>query len=474
MPKKILFIIFFSLIGSACSDLETLKIVEAVPIKDEGFRYDPFSGECTKDGIVGSNPGLGECGTISEKDLSGEDFSGRNLMGLSVIDSDFTDADFSKANLAGAHFENSTFTRANFSEANLDRSRIRDSRFNRADLRDATAYRADVKGSNFLEADFRGFESDILFSLLDKSNLVGRVTFDVTTRVPYTVNDLIDRGMFFLDLDGNFASRNEPAWSHFKYNPSLSFGIRQLLTQDFEFLSKIQFGYDDYLSWIFGGYPNYDFKSFFNQRFHTFFSRPSSREELDPWASNAANFYLEEIKSNRPFKRVMVGKQSFMVDRSGKGIIFIYDLHTHLSRGPLPRLSVMAHEARHTDCPEIPKAKYSEAEEPEVKKVSQRCFNTHQLCPLNKFFTSISLAGLPACDAHSWGAYSVGYAFSRGVARHCQNCSESDLQEALASAADSLSRVLDKDFRERLASGSPLDSPNMTTLPNNAPSFVGK
>jgi hypothetical protein len=60
----------------------------------------------------------------------------------------------------------------------------------------------------------------------------------------------------------------------------------------------------------------------------------------------------------------------------------------------------------------------------------------HTPCPKGS-----PLEGQLACDVVPWGAYSVGFVFSRNVLNACTNCTEKQKQEALASATEDYSRL---------------------------------
>jgi hypothetical protein len=101
------------------------------------------------------------------------------------------------------------------------------------------------------------------------------------------------------------------------------------------------------------------------------------------------------------------------------------------------RSNTLVHEARHSDCTgglkETDKARLKQGQIP----VGKECGHIHVVCPAGH-----DLAGFPGCDSHAWGAYSVDAVYASAIATLCQNCSELQKQVALASAAESFSRVL--------------------------------
>jgi hypothetical protein len=76
----------------------------------------------------------------------------------------------------------------------------------------------------------------------------------------------------------------------------------------------------------------------------------------------------------------------------------------------------------------------------EIEK-SPECAYAHSDCPLDH--PDPTLRGAKhGCDAHAWGAFSVGGIFAQALAQACQDCSEVERQRATASALDSLDRVV--------------------------------
>ena len=103
---------------------------------------------------------------------------------------------------------------------------------------------------------------------------------------------------------------------------------------------------------------------------------------------------------------------------------------------PIDRMETLVHEGRHSDCTggmtQLDVLRLKVGMLPE----NPSCGHTHAICP-----DGHPLAGLPACDLHPWGAYTIGAMFSVTLSGRCTNCSEAEKMSAELSAYDSLSRV---------------------------------
>lgn len=97
------------------------------------------------------------------------------------------------------------------------------------------------------------------------------------------------------------------------------------------------------------------------------------------------------------------------------------------------RISTLLHEARHI----------------EAKK-----FQYHSVCGSDQEVTSRltgkSMAGKPACDSSSNGAYGVQIVFLGNTALHCKNCSEAVRKEAASIARELLPRISNPKERAKL------------------------
>ncbi len=98
---------------------------------------------------------------------------------------------------------------------------------------------------------------------------------------------------------------------------------------------------------------------------------------------------------------------------------------------------VLLHEARHSDCTgglwRSDLERIVAGDDPR----GLACAHLHVLCPEEHEF-----AGLYACDAEAWGAYSVNLIYASGLASHCQDCSLQEQVVAEAAAADAATRLL--------------------------------
>jgi hypothetical protein len=109
-------------------------------------------------------------------------------------------------------------------------------------------------------------------------------------------------------------------------------------------------------------------------------------------------------------------------------------------RGTVPdhsRRSTLLHEARHSDCEGLDAEAASLGRTHRFTAGSQ-CTHSHSECP-----TGHVLAGIPACDNHAWGPYSVGFAYSMAQLQKCvhERCNERDLQFILMDTVENEGRI---------------------------------
>ena len=187
-------------------------------------------------------------------------------------------------------------------------------------------------------------------------------------------------------------------------------------------------------------------------------ARPALRGANSPWttqpdgngADYATNygpsgllfFYHNEIlgEANAQPERLAF-RNSFVEIRSPRtGFIALGSAYVDPSSTLIDRLDTWVHEARHSDCPKIPSEKdlhrLDQGHYSNLTQYGRACTHIHLPCPKNH-----ELAGELACDAHPWGAYSIGYLYSSTLAQRCETCSEKERQAAIAAAAEDFNRL---------------------------------
>ncbi|HAR41495.1 MAG TPA: hypothetical protein DCS07_02505 [Bdellovibrionales bacterium] len=148
------------------------------------------------------------------------------------------------------------------------------------------------------------------------------------------------------------------------------------------------------------------------------------------------------------------GSRLIQLDSSRVGIIRLGEGYKEDFAPSISRQSTLVHEARHSDCTGgLPRSTIEDLINGKLPE-DPACGHLHAICPADHSF-----AGYAACDKEAWGAYAVEAIFTAVIAKTCTNCSETEKQIALISAADSLSRVL---VLEDMLSGR-LGPPNMTS-----------
>ena len=163
--------------------------------------------------------------------------------------------------------------------------------------------------------------------------------------------------------------------------------------------------------------------------------------------NEGAGFWLSRVVDEKGAKNLsaQIGAKKIPVLSSRVGIIRIEDI---VFTTPLPVILVtLIHEGRHSDCTGGPKLG------------NEDCLHSHVTCHGGDY------DGLDACDAHPWGAYSVGAVFAKSIAENCKNCSRYDREAARAAAIDSLSRYSEADA---MLNGK-LGDPDMSSATEVAP-----
>ena len=137
-----------------------------------------------------------------------------------------------------------------------------------------------------------------------------------------------------------------------------------------------------------------------------------------------------------------LGKAEMPLESSRIGIIklgegYLLGRINGIPLNPIVRSGILVHEARHSDCTggiwksDIERLKSNQLPE------NKMCGHLHVMCPEGH-----TMAGLPACDAQPWGAYSIAGIYYGRVAKKCMNCSEREKQIAQIHALEQFSRVM--------------------------------
>jgi hypothetical protein len=108
--------------------------------------------------------------------------------------------------------------------------------------------------------------------------------------------------------------------------------------------------------------------------------------------------------------------------------------YTQFSHPQIARLSVVYHEARHT---ERDNGNWSHATCPTP-------FRNAQGQDIKSIWTGATLAGEPACDVTPFGSYGSQTILLRNIAMNCTSCSEKIKADSNLYALDQLQRIVDK------------------------------
>jgi hypothetical protein len=245
---------------------------------------------------------------------------------------------------------------------------------------------------------------------------------------------------------------------------------QDLLRNDFEAIRGISVEdggkYSESFTQIFGGTSGEDVMRYLEERIH--YMGADAGGDKGIYAANYSPEFLSYIYSRdvRQSKNPKVTKMTFenstvVIDSPRVGFVVVGDAYTWPETSWIDRLDTLVHEARHSDCATIPDAEdltaYQKSQYLNISIEGRSCTHIHMPCPKGH-----PLAGELACDDHDWGAYTVGYVFSKTMYRSCVGCSEKQKQEALATATDDFSRLF-KDVQDRWLSGT-AGTPDMRSV----------
>lgn len=230
--------------------------------------------------------------------------------------------------------------------------------------------------------------------------------------------------------------------------------LQNLFLSDWERLSQLKFTptKDQYFEQIFSKDNSINIPAYMEQRIQYVSTGDPKDHEYDKnnFAANNStlflSFYFKEHilkeKNDGP-EKIPFGDTVIPIDGPGIGFITLGPVYTSADTNLMDRLGTLVHEARHSDCAELPSLRdYYLLEKDLNHLVSNHglaCDHLHVKCPKGH-----PLAGEEACDKHPWGSYMFDYIFSKAVHTSCENCSEEEKQAALATAADDLTRLAPK------------------------------
>lgn len=124
-------------------------------------------------------------------------------------------------------------------------------------------------------------------------------------------------------------------------------------------------------------------------------------------------------------------------ETSRVGLIQLGKSYASAALTSLERATVLVHEGRHSDCTgglmQSDLAKIRAGEYP----ASNLCGHRHVACPAGH-----ALEGLPACDEHPWGAYSIEAIYASAIEKTCDKCTSEQRELAAVAKLDALSRIL--------------------------------
>jgi hypothetical protein len=114
--------------------------------------------------------------------------------------------------------------------------------------------------------------------------------------------------------------------------------------------------------------------------------------------------------------------------------------YSKFSHPQISRLSVIYHEARHT---EEENGNWSHANCPTP-------FKDEQGHDMKSIWTGALLQGKPACDSTAFGSYGSATILLMNIANHCESCSEKTKADAELYGKDQLGRIIDPKVKKKM------------------------
>jgi hypothetical protein len=434
----------------------TQPIADANPVIPE-YRFNLITKRCEKNGVVGYNADqLIECGSLSNKVLTGQDLSKKNLRGIQLMNVNLDSANLEGSDLQGAQLRDSNLKNTNLQRANLEHSFLNNSNFSGAR----------IHGANFLtfKSDGAGVHADMEGAIWDGA------VFDHRTQLPYSLNDAIKQHR--MRFDTSELSQFSPSPDQLVVGTQ-SVRLEFSRTGDFpisseesalvmlDLLSMVRYQFDQVnpTSWaakFFGGTSMRDTLRFFSDRIRYVGGSTEVKSQNQTKSITVATNVtptilklaqgLNFVQQSSAQTALLLAKPAISINgrevlfpNPAPGMMKIDAGYVRLSRGPIPRLMTLLHEAHHSSCAQLPNTAdlRLQAQGKFDQLSDRRCENLHAKCP-----TGHELAGSYACDSHAWGSYAVSAAISGAFARHCKNCRESERQIALIAEKDYLSRII--------------------------------
>jgi hypothetical protein len=289
------------------------------------------------------------------------------------------------------------------------------------------------------------------------------------------------RDLAILGLAGLFASSSvsasHPQWDipwlepdtlHLKSGQVKQVGasIHALEKMEFDLTSKGPLQ-DEFVQ-FFGGGRSADVLDFLRERIH-FVGADLEEGADETYASNYGPSWLEYIYHHRFLGERQIKPQqpafkhgTIPITSPRTGLIVLGGAYSAAGTSDFDRLETLIHEARHSDCPVMPEQgdleNFVKGRYLQMTEAGRSCTHVHVPCPRGH-----ALSGQLACDAHPWGAYMAGYLFAESVFKSCRSCSETQRQEALATAKENFTRL--RQVLQRGLNEGTLPAPEMGSLP---------
>ena len=122
----------------------------------------------------------------------------------------------------------------------------------------------------------------------------------------------------------------------------------------------------------------------------------------------------------------------------GFGYIGFTGMFFAKTRTDLDRIATLMHEARHSDCNQIPNPAQAKAFLVSRDNTGwEKCTFGHAKCPVGH-----DLEGSYACDNLPWGSYAVTLIIQNAIVNYCNACTDAEKTASIAREKDARSRIL--------------------------------
>lgn len=161
----------------------------------------------------------------------------------------------------------------------------------------------------------------------------------------------------------------------------------------------------------------------------------ASNLSIPLWLRFQSGSLLSVIDTEEP-------RQQIIPDHPRSGVIVISE--SFHSWTPASQLSILVHEARHSDCTgglrraTLQSVRNLDPDQQLTEMQGDSCGHFHVACPVGH-----DIAGMINCDGQTWGSHTIQYVFARELSKNCVGCTAGEVEQVGKLARESAERILD-------------------------------